>query len=149
MSRWFVTRHWRDSITVAADAAQVAAWFERPIEFMKVNPTVVAMEPIPNTEGGYYATEQIPILGMTFNHRFRAEVHQKTAAIATQAWSFPKIHIQTSFTYQPDGAQTHVLIDTKLTVLSFLANFVAGAAQKARLDMLANLKQKLESPILS
>lgn len=148
MSRWLVTRHWRDSITVVADAAQVAAWFERPIEFIKVNPTVVVMEPIPNTDGGYYVTEQISLLGMTLNHRFRAEVHKKTAVISTQAWSFPKIHIQTLFSYQPDGEQTQVLIETRLTVLSFLANFVAGTAQKARLDMLANLKRKLETPIV-
>lgn len=142
-SPWFVTRRWQDSVIVQTDPAHVAVLFADPVAFIKINPTVVALAPVPGQPNHYTATERIPLLGFALHHRFPTMIRAVDNGVETEAWSFPKIHVRTRFAYAPHPQGTQITIDTTLTVFALLARFVANTAQRARQDTLRRLHARL------
>lgn len=145
MSRWFTTRTWQDSLVVTAVPAAVAELFARPIEFLRLTPKVVSLDPIEGMAGGYRVTERIPMMGFHYMHHFKSSATLEGKDIITQAWSWPRILVRTRFAYAPHPEGTEITINTTLTSPSLIASFVINTAQQVRVELLDALKEKLES----
>lgn len=131
---------WTDSLSLNQCTESINVLMEDVLQFIRINPTVIKVDPIPTKPDHYLVTERLNMLGMTYNHRFKAFIKKEHDIVKSEAWSFPNIHVKTQFTVKEDTMH----INTTLSAPWYMISFATKAAQKGRILMIQNLKKKLK-----
>lgn len=128
-----------------ASPEAVLAVLDDPQGFMRLNPLVVAVDPVPGEAGCYFVTDRLRLLGVPFHLRYKVRWQRVAGGLDTEAWSSPATHLHNELRVLPDGTGARVVETVRMSAPRPLAGYARATAQTAHRQLLDRLKQRAES----
>jgi hypothetical protein len=142
--RLMARRSFVNELVIRAEPGQVLAAVSDPLAFARLNPLVVEVTIDPARPGFYHVVDRFGRGRLALRTRYRAWMAVVEDGIDSAAWSFPRVHLRSTWRFLPHAQGTLARESVEITAPAPVAGFVARTAQDAHRDLLLALKARVE-----
>jgi hypothetical protein len=145
VSLLFATSTLNTEVFIQASPAAVLARLDDPLFFIRLNPLVVAVEPIAGETGGYWVTDKLQFCGVPYHLRYKVRWMRVEEGVDAEVWSAAATRLHNKLRIFAEGSGARVRETVEMTTLRPLSGYVRSAAQESHRDLFARLKRLCES----
>jgi hypothetical protein len=129
---------------VHAPPEAVLAVLDDPPSFMRLNPLVVAVDPVPGEAGAYVVTDVLRMLGVSFRFRYKVCWQRVADGSDSEVLTAPATHLRNTLRVRADGPGSIVTETVRLRAPRPLVGYTRATAQASHREMLDGLRRRAE-----
>lgn len=144
MSLLFVTESFVTEVFAQASPQAVLAAASDFPAYIRLNPLVVSVDPLPGEVDAYLVVDRLRWLGVSFSLRYEVRFQHVEGGIDADVRASPATKLHNELRVTPEGEGARVIEVARMTAPRPFVRYALRAAQAAHRDLLDRLKQRAE-----
>src|SRR5262245_13217474 len=140
MSLLLTTNTFVIEVVIDAAPSKVLAFLADLPAFFRLNPLVVAVEPVRGEPDTYHVVDRLHVFGVPYHLRYKVRSVLVQDGVDSEVWSALSTHLRNTLRVLPEGPKARVRETVQMTALRPLARMGLETARTVHRELYDHLK---------